>query len=249
LANQYKNEVIYNGQTLISLKEDTITPSKVLSGETFHDRSGAPQTGSMIVHNVYDGLDSSSTDDALSANMGKSLNSNFAAINGVPTVTLTGNLNDALTPGWYIVDESCTNKPPETYDGRLRIELGNANHYVRQTYYCGYNNHIYTRTRRYINGWVWNNWEEITNSKLSSCKLKTFTMNCTTDVQNGYAGQLTLTVTETENAQFIVPQFARKSGYGYPLTVAYENGALRLWSPASLEGVTVGVVLFFCENS
>ena len=74
MANQYKNEVIYNGQTLISLKDDTIAPEKVLSGETFHDRSGAPQTGSMITHNVYDGLDSSSTDDALSANMGKMLN-------------------------------------------------------------------------------------------------------------------------------------------------------------------------------
>lgn len=82
MANQYKNEVIYNGQTLISLKDDTITPSKVLSGETFHDRSGAPQTGSMITHNVYDSLDSTSTDDALSANQGRVLNEKYNALNG-----------------------------------------------------------------------------------------------------------------------------------------------------------------------
>lgn len=74
MSNPYNNEVIFNGQTLMSLKEDTITPNKVLAGETFHDRSGAPQTGSLITHNVYDGLDSTSTSDALSANMGKALN-------------------------------------------------------------------------------------------------------------------------------------------------------------------------------
>lgn len=48
MPNQYVNEVIYNGQTLIGLQNDTVTPDKVLAGETFHDRSGAPQTGSLI---------------------------------------------------------------------------------------------------------------------------------------------------------------------------------------------------------
>ena len=86
MANQYKNEVIYNGQTLISLKDDTIAPEKVLSGETFHDRSGAPQTGTMITHNVYDGLDSTSTSDALSANQGRVLNEKYNALNSKLTI-------------------------------------------------------------------------------------------------------------------------------------------------------------------
>lgn len=73
-SNPYVNKVEYAGQTVMDLTGDTVTPSDVLNGVTFHDRSGASQTGSMITHNVYDGLDSTSTDDALSANQGKVLN-------------------------------------------------------------------------------------------------------------------------------------------------------------------------------
>ena len=80
MSNPYNNEVIFNGQTLMSLKEDTVTPDKVLAGETFHDRSGAPQTGNLITHDVYDGLDSTSTSDALSANQGRQLNESLTAL-------------------------------------------------------------------------------------------------------------------------------------------------------------------------
>ena len=61
--------------TGVDLSGDTVTPSDVLSGVSFHDRNGTQQTGNMITHNVYDGLDSTSTSDALSANQGKVLNS------------------------------------------------------------------------------------------------------------------------------------------------------------------------------
>jgi len=72
--NPYVNKVEYAGQTLIDLTNDTVTPSDVMSGATFHDRSGTPQTGSLITHDVYDGLDSTSSTDALSANQGRVLN-------------------------------------------------------------------------------------------------------------------------------------------------------------------------------
>ena len=39
--NQYVNEVIYGNQTLISLKNDTVTPSTLAEGVTAHDASGA----------------------------------------------------------------------------------------------------------------------------------------------------------------------------------------------------------------
>lgn len=86
MSNPYNNEVIFNGQTLMSLKEDSVTPDKVLAGETFHDRSGAPQTGTLITHNVYNGLDSTSSSDALSANQGRVLNEKYNTINNnLPT--------------------------------------------------------------------------------------------------------------------------------------------------------------------
>lgn len=64
----------------MDISGDTITPSDVLDGVTFHDRSGAPQTGNLITHNVYDGLDSTSTSDALSANQGRVLNEKYNAL-------------------------------------------------------------------------------------------------------------------------------------------------------------------------
>lgn len=98
MPNPYNNEIIFNGQTLMSLKEDTVTPDKVLAGETFHDRSGAPQTGNLITHNVYDGLDSTSTSDALSANQGHVLNEKYDTLNSNLTALgkiLVGNNNSS----------------------------------------------------------------------------------------------------------------------------------------------------------
>lgn len=43
--NQYANKVIFGGDTLIDLTADTVTASDVLAGKTFHDKSGAPVTG------------------------------------------------------------------------------------------------------------------------------------------------------------------------------------------------------------
>lgn len=40
------NKVVYGGNTLIDLTGDTVEQNKVLSGYTFHDKSGATKTGS-----------------------------------------------------------------------------------------------------------------------------------------------------------------------------------------------------------
>lgn len=45
MANQYVNEVIYNGNTLISLKEDTVQASDVLAGKRFHMADGSIAIG------------------------------------------------------------------------------------------------------------------------------------------------------------------------------------------------------------
>lgn len=46
MSNPYVNKVIYGGNTLIDLTGDTISPSDVINSKTFHDASGATQTGS-----------------------------------------------------------------------------------------------------------------------------------------------------------------------------------------------------------
>ena len=77
------SKVILNGTTIVDLTGDTAEPSEVLNNETFHDRSGTPQTGSMITHDVYNGLDSDSITDALSAKQGKVLLSKLGGFNCV----------------------------------------------------------------------------------------------------------------------------------------------------------------------
>lgn len=47
-SNPYVNKVQYGNDTLMDLTNDTVEPDKVLQGYTFHDRSGAPQTGTAI---------------------------------------------------------------------------------------------------------------------------------------------------------------------------------------------------------
>lgn len=44
--NEYVSKVVLGDQTLIDLTSDTVTPDKVLATYTFHDKTGAPKTGS-----------------------------------------------------------------------------------------------------------------------------------------------------------------------------------------------------------
>ena len=46
-SNQYKNKIVFDGNTLIDLSFDTVTPSVLAQGYTAHDQSGAPITGTL----------------------------------------------------------------------------------------------------------------------------------------------------------------------------------------------------------
>lgn len=46
------NKVVYGNTTLIDLTSDTVTPSDVANGVTFHDRSGTAQTGSYVAPTI-----------------------------------------------------------------------------------------------------------------------------------------------------------------------------------------------------
>ena len=39
------NKVVYGGKTLIDLTGDSVTPEKLLAGETAHDKAGEPIVG------------------------------------------------------------------------------------------------------------------------------------------------------------------------------------------------------------
>lgn len=69
-----KNKIIFGNEVLIDLTQDTVEPSKLASGYTAHDRSGAIITGT----NTYD-ADTSDAD----ATASEILNSKTAYVNGV----------------------------------------------------------------------------------------------------------------------------------------------------------------------
>lgn len=48
MANEYKNKVVYGGNTLIDLTEDTVDAAHLLAGYTAHDATGAPITGTAV---------------------------------------------------------------------------------------------------------------------------------------------------------------------------------------------------------
>lgn len=52
--NPNVNKVVYGNQTVIDLTNDNVTPSDVLTGKSFHDGSGAQQTGTLDPYVVGD---------------------------------------------------------------------------------------------------------------------------------------------------------------------------------------------------
>lgn len=63
-GNANNNKIIYNGEVLIDLTADTVTPAKVLKGATFHGASGAPQTGT-CAYDSDTSADTATADDLL----------------------------------------------------------------------------------------------------------------------------------------------------------------------------------------
>lgn len=51
--NPYVNKVVYDGDTLIDLTDDTVTADSLLEGVTAHDASGAVITGTYTIPPNY----------------------------------------------------------------------------------------------------------------------------------------------------------------------------------------------------
>lgn len=78
MANTTVNKVIYGGEVLIDLTGDTVTPDKLLSGITAHDKSGAKITGTC----TYDADTSDATAGVAEVLAGKTAYVSGAKITG-----------------------------------------------------------------------------------------------------------------------------------------------------------------------
>lgn len=61
--NPYVNKVEFGNQTIMDLTNDDVTSSDVLQGKSFHDRSGAPQTGTLDPYVPTDSAETAIADD------------------------------------------------------------------------------------------------------------------------------------------------------------------------------------------
>ncbi len=110
--NQYVNKVIYGGNTLIDISGDTVEASKLLSGYTAHDKSGAPITGSC----AYD----ADTSDA-NATAAEILLSKTAYVNGVK---LTGTMpNNGAVTGTISTKAGQYTVPQGYHDGSGKVGI------------------------------------------------------------------------------------------------------------------------------
>ena len=78
MPNQYKNKIIYGGETLIDLTQDDVLVSDVAAGKKFHLPSGEPATGT----NTYDADTSDATAVAAEILTGKTAYKNGAKLTG-----------------------------------------------------------------------------------------------------------------------------------------------------------------------
>ena len=112
---KYVSKVVYFGDTLIDLTNDTVEPSKLLSGFTAHDKSGAPITGTC----TFD----SNTQDA-TATAAEILKSKTAYVKGSK---VTGTMpNNGAVEG-YISDKTQPYTIPAGYhDGSGSVGIATA---------------------------------------------------------------------------------------------------------------------------
>lgn len=92
MANEYASKVVLsNGTTLIDLTGDTATADRVLDGSTFHDKSGAPVTGTC----TYDSDTSNDTVAVGEILAGKTAHARGALLTG--TMTNNGAQTGSIT--------------------------------------------------------------------------------------------------------------------------------------------------------
>ena len=115
MANQYKNKIIYNGQTLIDLTADTVVANKLLSGYTAHDKSGAPITGSCTYN--------ADTTDA-TASASEILYGQTAY--GAAGTKMTGSMSNNGGNNVVVTGTSGTTIPAGYYDGSGKALLDSA---------------------------------------------------------------------------------------------------------------------------
>ena len=115
MANQYKNKIIYGGDTLIDLTVDDVTKADVLSGKKFHLPSGEPTTGTC----TYDADTSDATAVAGEILIGKTAYKNGSKITGTMT-------NNGAVTGTISTKAQQYTIPQGFHDGSGKVSISST---------------------------------------------------------------------------------------------------------------------------
>ena len=116
MANQYNNKVVLSsGEVLIDLSADTADAAHVLSGYTFHDKSGAPVTGT----NTFDSDTSEDTAAVAEILAGKTAHARGALLTG--TMPNNGAVSGSISTkaGQYTI-------PQGYHDGSGKVSISST---------------------------------------------------------------------------------------------------------------------------
>ncbi len=116
MANEYVNKVVLSsGETLIDLSGDTVDAAHVLKGSTFHDKSGAPKTGTCE-------FDSDTSEDTVAA--AEMLINKTAHARGVK---ITGTMPDnGAVSGTIATKDGQYTVPQGFHDGSGKVGIADA---------------------------------------------------------------------------------------------------------------------------
>ena len=116
MANEYVNKVVLSsGETLIDLSGDTADAAHVLKGSTFHDKSGAPKTGTC----TYDSDTSEDTVAVSEMLVGKTAHARGVKITGTMPDNGAVSGSIATKDGQYTV-------PQGFHDGSGKVGIASA---------------------------------------------------------------------------------------------------------------------------
>ena len=116
MANQYNNKVVLSsGEVLIDLSADTADAAHVLSGYTFHDKSGVPVTGT----NTFDSDTSEDTAAVAEILAGKTAHARKALLTG--TMPNNGAVSGSISTkaGQYTI-------PQGYHDGSGKVSISST---------------------------------------------------------------------------------------------------------------------------
>ena len=116
MANEYVNRVVRSsGETLVDLSGDTADAAHVLKGSTFHDKSGAPKTGTC----TYDSDTSKDTVAVSEMLVGKTAHARSVKITGTMPDNGAVSGSIATKDGQYTV-------PQGFHDGSGKVGIASA---------------------------------------------------------------------------------------------------------------------------